>query len=370
VGGVPEPQAVRERTLPVEEPARVKTLGSADVMEFMANVDDRPPSRRRRHIGSASRFIAVGLVPAAAIVALVLALLMSGAPATAPDLDRLSRRINGLGFGGAALVLLFMILLALLSYSLQSSMLRLLEGYWEGSSLGRVLSSLGVRLHRRRLDRLVEVAYGRTATAQDKVVQRLARRRLESGYPSDEERLLPTRLGNALRAFEDQAGQRYGLETVVVFPRLTPYLSDPVRAALDDLRDQLDIAARLCITLLLATVISAALLLTHGWWLALPAAIALLAWVAYRSAIQAAIAYGEEVAVAFDLHRFEMLRGLHFPLPDTTAAELILNDQVSRFLTERRSLEDLNPGDYPDYDHPAEPRATSTISDGRDLVLR
>ena len=69
------------------------------------------------------------------------------------------------------------------------------------------------------------------------------------------------------------------------------------------MRDQLDIAARLCITLLLATVVSGALLLTHGWWLALPAVTALLAWVAYRAAIQAAVAYGEEVAVAFDLHR-------------------------------------------------------------------
>jgi hypothetical protein len=361
-------QAVREPTLQVTERAALHAASSTDAIHRMADHGDRPLARRRR-VGAPSRFTALGLVPTAALIALVLVLQMSGAPSAAPRLDRLAQRVNELGFGAAVLVLLAVAFLAQLTYPLQPSLLRLLEGYWESSPPGRLLAMLGVRLHRRRMNRLLEIAYRTTATTRDEAVQRVARRRLESGYPPDEERLLPTRLGNALRAFEDQVGQRYGLETVVVFPRLTPYLSDPVRAALDDLRDQLDIAARLCVTLLLATVLSGVLLLAHGWWLVLPATTALLAWVAYRSAIQAAVAYGEEVAVAFDLHRFEMLRGLHFALPDAAAAELTLNEQVSRFLAERRSLEDLSPGDYPDYDHPSEDEVVSSVADEEGLAL-
>jgi hypothetical protein len=38
-------------------------------------------------------------------------------------------------------------------------------------------------------------------------------------------------------------------------------------------------------------------------------------WVAHQAAVRAAIAYGHQLHVAFDLHRFDLLRGLHYPLP-------------------------------------------------------
>jgi hypothetical protein len=330
------------------------------------------------------RFNLVGFVPTALLALLVLALVASGLPNHDPDPGRILRAAGQLSGTQLVVVFLVVLVLSLILYPFQLSLVRLLEGYWEATGFGTAMAAIRIEVHRRERERLLERAYTPlspttgtpTSNAlEEERLQRVARRRLESGYPPDEERLLPTRLGNALRAFEDQVGQRYGLETVVVFPRLTPYLSDPVRAALDDLRDQLDIAARLCVTLLLATVLSGVLLLAHGWWLVLPATTALLAWVAYRSAIQAAVAYGEEVAVAFDLHRFEMLRGLHFALPDAAAAELTLNEQVSRFLAERRSLEDLSPGDYPDYDHPSEDGANQQLvlmrsRVGLELLLR
>jgi hypothetical protein len=320
------------------------------------------------------RFNLVGFLPTAMLALLVLALLGSGLPSQEPDLGRILAVIGRLSGTQLVAVFLVVLMLSLILYPFQLSLVRLLEGYWEATRFGNAMSAIGIELHRREVERLRELAdtelprlLGEGLPDRDLLeahrLQRRAQRQLEMSYPSDEERLLPTQLGNALRAFEDQAGQRYGLDTVTMFPRLTPHVSDPVRNALDDLRDQLDIAARLCITLLLATVVSAALLFAHGWWLALPATTALLAWVAYRSAVQAAIAYGEEIAVAFDLHRFDMLRGLHFPLPDADQ-EIAFNHWLSNFFRDRQWRQDLKPGEYPDYQHPDEQQVASAVAAG------
>lgn len=38
-------------------------------------------------------------------------------------------------------------------------------------------------------------------------------------------------------------------------------------------------------------------------------------WIAYRGAVLAAIAYGESIDTAFDLHRFDLIAALRLPLP-------------------------------------------------------
>jgi hypothetical protein len=70
--------------------------------------------------------------------------------------------------------------------------------------------------------------------------QHFAISQLRLAYLPKPKRLLPTRLGNALRAAEDRAGQRYGLLTVTILPRLYPYLSERVRRPCN----QLDVAVR------------------------------------------------------------------------------------------------------------------------------
>jgi hypothetical protein len=180
-----------------------------------------------------------------------------------------------------------------------------------------MLQDIGVEFHRRRLDVLRAIDEGNAP-----VVSTLRQEAAAEGlrlYPLDPDRLLPTRLGNVLRSGEDRAGQRYGLQTVTMWPLLYPSVSPSLTEALDGLRDQLDVAVRLCVVLLIAAAVSGAMLITDGWWLAVPAAAILLAWLAYRSAIRTAAAYGEAMGWAFDLHRFDMLNALHLPLPPNMA---------------------------------------------------
>jgi hypothetical protein len=236
--------------------------------------------------------------------------------------------------------------------------------------LGVLLSGISIGVQRRRVERLQRTVNRPARSVFDALRQDVAASHLD-GYPEDVSLLLPTRLGNALRAAEAQAGQRYGLETVTVWPRLHVVLSDRMEEILADLRDQLDIAARLCAVLLLATLISAGLLFRYGWWLLVPATTALLAWLAYRAAVQAAISFGEQLYVAFDLHRFDLLRELHLPLPRTPGEELEFNQRLSEFLRERQpAIGDTGIRRFiRRYDHSNGAAGSASPSSGRSSIL-
>jgi ABC-type multidrug transport system fused ATPase/permease subunit len=293
------------------------------------------------------RFNLIGLLPTAALVLFVVALIGTGGASGAPDLSKLPAELSATRI---IQLLLLVLIVSLVAHPLQLSLVRILEGYaWETSTLGDALSAIGVELHRRRLEQLQNLAYRTARTPEARRMQRLALSRLTT-FPADPERLLPTRLGNALRAAEDRAGQRYGLDTNAMMPRLYPFLSTTLTEALTGQRNQLDVAVRLCTVLVLGTGISAVLLLGDDWWMTVPLATGLLAWIAYRAAVQAAVSYGRLLYVAFDLHRFDMLRGLHYRLPDRDS-ELTFNQALSRFL--RGDIRNL-PAEFP-YEHPDEP---------------
>jgi hypothetical protein len=279
-----------------------------------------------------SRFAVVGLLPNATLVLIVLALTASGAPAHPPSLQRLLVAIDNVSLERLAAVLALVLIVSVIVQSFQFSLVRLLEGYWDDSRIGRWFSAIGKHVHQRRRERLEQLVLTDPPTAEEARRQQWAEDRL-SQYPA-EDRLLATRLGNTLRAAEDEAGQRYGLPTIAAMPRLYPYLSDRLTAVLSDRRNQLDVAVRFCIVLALAALIAAVLLLPNGGrWRLLPLGIVVLAWISYQAAVRAAAGYGQALFVAFDLHRFDMIRALHYPLPNSRAEELAFNQRLTDFLT-------------------------------------
>jgi hypothetical protein len=140
--------------------------------------------------------------------------------------------------------------------------------------------------------------------------------------------LLPTALGNRLRAFEDRAGQGYGLEAIPWWPRLHHVLPEQVRGTVDRHRDQLDVASRLTIAWAIAAVALAVLLAPHWTWWWLPALAAALSWFAYRSALGAAGVYGTAVTAAIDVYRLHLLQEMRVEPPADTDAERIVNEKL------------------------------------------
>lgn len=299
-----------------------------------------------RELGA--RFSVVGILPTAVLGLFVLALIWSGAPGDAPDLDRVADEAGDLSGTETTLLLVGVLAVAVLAQPFQIPLVRLLEGYWGSSGPARAVTKVGVDRQRERLGSLKTRAAApikdpKDAAAADAITAAAERQRL---FPEADSALLPTRLGNVLRSAETRAGAPYGLEGVVAWPRLYPLLPEPVRLTVDDRRDQLDVAARFCSVFLCAALLSFALLLPHGWWLAVPAGCLLLAWLAYRASVTAALAYGEAIRSAFDLHRFDLRRALHLPLPDTRSAERAENAELSAFLVQDWDIDFR-------YEHPA-----------------
>jgi hypothetical protein len=278
-----------------------------------------------------TRFRVLGMLPSVLLVGFVLAVLEGGAPSDPPDLNEIAAAVEGLGAWEGVLLLLAVMALALLSEPLQLSLVRLLEGYWGGSAVAGLVARPLIALQKRgrcREQKLELMAEGSVSTSR----RELAAWRLRTLYPSASAELLPTRLGNVLRSAEGRAGGRYGLGSVVVWPRLYPLLPERLTGILDDQRGQLDVAARFCAVFLVAAAVSAALLVQHGWWLAVPLVALMLAVLSYRGAISAAIAYGVTLEAAFDLHRFDLLAALHLPLPPDRTTERSANKELSDFL--------------------------------------
>jgi hypothetical protein len=53
--------------------------------------------------------------------------------------------------------------------------------------------------------------------------------KLNKYYPSEGYRIMPTSLGNVIRAAEDEAGNTYGLDTVITWPILYEVLPDKIK---------------------------------------------------------------------------------------------------------------------------------------------
>jgi hypothetical protein len=215
---------------------------------------------------------------------------------------------------------------------------RLLEGYWPAWAAAG-WARLGARLGARfgwssEQDRMkaLTTEYLRLAADPDRwqaqlvAVQQQLRR-----YPVDPGRVMPTALGNVLRAMEDRPRVRYGLETVLVWPHLWFGLADGVRTDIA--------AARAALDRSVAAVIWGAatvLLLVFTPWALLPAII--IPIVAYRAwVLPSAVSYADLISAAFDLYRLDLYRQLRLEPPKDAAAEPEQGTRLSQYLLSGRS---------------------------------
>lgn len=282
------------------------------------------------------RFNLVGVLPSTVLALFLLAAVWSGAPAESPDLGELSAGLADLGAVEVALLGIGILAVSLALHPLQLSLVQLLEGYWgEGRPWGPVTRW---RIERHRVQRKALTARdrirkvpGREIGPEQERAAAAAAWHVRRLYPVPD-RVMPTRLGNVLRAAEDRAGKKYGLDAVLMWPRLFPLLSGVLTAALDDARNQLDVAARFAVTFALAAAAAALLFAPHGWWVTVAVGAGILSHLSYRAAVNAAIAYGELMETAFDLHRFDLLKALHVPLPPDHKHEVEVNTTLSEFL--------------------------------------
>jgi hypothetical protein len=210
---------------------------------------------------------------------------------------------------------------------------RLLEGYWRWAWADRSLGRLGRSREARRQRRL----------AADQTPLGVLHSYLAFPPPEMQAQLgplLPTRLGNTLRAAEVYPGdpERWGIDAPFWWPRLYLVLPDGVRDQVDDGRSALD--QLVVLTALAAGFAVVALGCTCGGLpvvVGLPSAAGalLLSRLTYLAAVTASGAYGDLVRSCYDLYRGDLLARLGWPMPATRLDERSLWQALAQQLYRR-----------------------------------
>jgi len=249
------------------------------------------------------------------------------------SLDGPERRLAGYSAPGQVAALVVALLLAAASaivvQRLTLPVLRLLEGYWPrpASPLRDRLISSGARRAEAARDEIQKLAgpvHDGTATRQQR--DRYVRLDTRLRHLPTTARLLPTPIGNTLRAAESRPADKYGLDAVSLWPHLWLLMPDTARRELAGARTALDASVDTIIWSLLFTGFA----VWSPW--AVPvglgvAALALLVWVPARAATFAAL-----LETAFDLYRQDLYAQLRWPLPATPHDERGEGRRVTTYL--------------------------------------
>ena len=186
--------------------------------------------------------------------------------------------------------------------------------------------------------------------------------KLEMIAPIDSDQLLPTRLGNILRASELYPAEKYAVPGVMLWPRLLQLLPKDLKDQLEEKNNQMVFtlnSAMLCYMLGLASIlVGFARLLNQMWdklfgYHSMTAAnffdrgfinisayeyivIGLLffasGYIAYRLCIPTAVNFGLLIRTSYDLYRFELLRQLNHPIPRSIQEEKDLWATISEYM--------------------------------------
>lgn len=231
---------------------------------------------------------------------------------------------------GALLVMTIILLVfsSVLMQAIRFSILRALEGYWPWpiNFLGLGIVALQKPYFQKKYAALRRLASedpkDLDSVQQEKLIQLDTWAHL---HPAKSKDLLPTSLGNILRARELAPERKYGLDAIVCWPRLWPLLPENVRLDLTNSRSSLDRLAELWFWGLLFCY----------WAFLTPWAVLIgLLWMlmTYAMARQSAIAYGDLLESAFDLYRFLLYDAMGWSRPKNTQDEKALGAQVTEYL--------------------------------------
>jgi hypothetical protein len=251
-----------------------------------------------------------------------------------------------LGVAAAAAV----VVLAIIIGTQVVAMTRLLEGYWRSAWADKTVGGLGRWHEERRRDKLARAVQAAVATqvAQDALASQagqaaqaekairasaaakasadLGYQRSYLSFPPPPAPVMPTRLGNALRAAEAYPGdaERWGLDAVFWWPRLYLILPDGARSQVDDARAGLD---QLVVLTMLSAAFGVVALALSGAGLNLTVGLScaagtfLLSRGSYLAAVTSATVFGELVRSCYDLFRGDLLTRLGWPMPPTLTRE-------------------------------------------------
>lgn len=250
-----------------------------------------------------------------------------------PFTDWLGRQRSPVQLLAVALLLLVVAASAVAVQQFVTPTLRFLEGYWprwfdflRNPLIARIREK--DEADRAEWQRLAQLVLGPGARPDAETLRRYAeidrRRQLR---PHESAALMPTRVGNVLRAAESRPGAKYGLDAVTVWPRLWLLLPETTRKELEVTRLALDRGV--------AASLWGLLFLVFGPWSlwAVPIGLATAAAAVLLITPSRAEVYGQLVDAAFDVHRTVLYEHLRWPLPKHPRDELAHGAVLTSYLS-------------------------------------
>ena len=268
------------------------------------------------------RFVMNALLPAAAFWSLLGIVVVLDRTSAAGALQAWDAQTGFLKAVEAAAAVIVALATAGLISAATMGILRFFEGYWPW--ILKVTVGAGAKQwHQRRLAQLA-------GNHQTETIY------FSYPPPTQPDEVMPTLLGNILKSSEVYAKQRYGLDSVLIWPRLYHLLPEGAAAPVSMLRSMIEFHLAVSVTAFLFAVASGAYLLAAGgdWRVFLLCfwGGAAAAWIAYRSSLPSAIAYAEQIRSIFDSYRNQLLVKLRIPLPEDPAHEAATWREVCVFL--------------------------------------
>lgn len=225
--------------------------------------------------------------------------------------------------------LLVLVFSSMVVKAIRFPILRILEGYWPWpfSYLGLGLLAIQKYFYKNKYAKLRHLKVNEAQREPNaKEQEKLIKLDVWSHWnPTKSSDLLPTRLGNILRARERAPERRYGLDAIVCWPRLWSLLPENMRGDISSSRSALDRLVELWLwgaLFLLWTLVNPWAILISVVWMV----------VVYDMSTQAAMAYGDLIETAFDLYRMPLYDALAWPRPKNSDEEKTLGKELTEFL--------------------------------------
>jgi hypothetical protein len=196
-----------------------------------------------------------------------------------------------------------------------------------------VLPWAAIWLQQRSYDRLQRVRDNPAALAEDRAH---AAWHLDQSFPPARDKLLPTRLGNAIRAFESYSNSRWNLDGVTIWPRIDALIGSDER--------EIHVDAKIDLYVFINASIGAFLV---GICLGVDKAVNdpspatrwplylipfLVSYILYRTALTPAVNWGLAVRSSIDIHRLELYALLGVRRPTSFSDERALAQRINQAL--------------------------------------
>jgi hypothetical protein len=282
----------------------------------------------------------------------------------------------------ALTVTIVVMVLSVMLYNMNTQIVRLYEGYpWKDAWIAKPFLRRRKRQFseaertRQRINTLrreVRLAGINADLNAARDAEGQLARLMNNYYPDRIDLVLPTRLGNVIRAFETYTTRQYGMPAINLWPRLQAVVDGNLAQSIDGAKTSFDFmihSAFLSGILAVFTAGSGLYWKTREFpdlwqpWLAWTILLGVISYVFYLASIPRAFEWGTQVKAAFDLFRFTLLLKLGYESKPTDPSD------------ERRIWENLNykfafPDDrsYPDL--PYKTPASYLIADPSSTVLK